>query len=125
LVPLAANATVGPLHVVTVGGAPASPTLAQQGLTAAYLDHLASHVTVDAGSLPPDALGGGETAVTMPQAAADRRGLRMSDRVGFDFTGGAAPPPLGGRNAGFLPPPAPKGPYRGQPPNQPPAYKGP
>src|SRR5262249_58735763 len=46
LVPLAAYATLGPLHVVTVGGAPAAASLAQQSLTAAYSDHLASHVTV-------------------------------------------------------------------------------
>ena len=117
LVPLAANATVGPLHVVTVGGAPAGPALAQQALTGAYMDHLTSHVTVDAGSLPPDALGGGETAVTMPQAAADRLGLRLSDRVCFDFTGGAATPRWCARIVGFWQPLDLKDPYWGQPPN--------
>jgi hypothetical protein len=87
LIPLAAYATAGPLHVVTVGGGPVSPTTAQQTLTAAYSDHLASHVAVGAGELPPDGLGGGDTAVTMPQATADKLGLRLSDRVCFDFSG--------------------------------------
>lgn len=87
LVPLAAYATAGPLHVVTVEGGPVPPTTAQQALTASYSDHLASHVAVGAGELPPDGLGGGDTAVTMPQAGADQLGLRLSDRVCFDFSG--------------------------------------
>src|SRR5215470_6259745 len=117
LVPLAAYATAGPLHVVTVGGAPATATLAQQTITGAYSDHLASHVTVDAGSLPPDALGGGDTAVTMPQAAADRLGLRLSDRVCFDFTAGTVTPRWCARIVGFWQPLHLKDPYWGQPPN--------
>ena len=92
MVPLAAQATAGPLHLVTVSGAPASPTLTRQALTAAYADHLASHVAVDAGELPPDALGGGETAVTMSQAGADQLGLRLSDRVCMDFAPGTGQP---------------------------------
>ena len=87
LVPLAAYVTVGPLHVVTVEGGPVSSTTAQQTLTAGYSDHLASHVAVVAGDLPPEGLGGGDTAVTMAQAAADRVGLRLSDRACFDFSG--------------------------------------
>jgi hypothetical protein len=117
LVPLAAYATVGPLHVVSVGSAPVAPNVAQQALTAAYSDHLASHVTVDAGSLPPDALGGGDTAVTMPQAAADRLGLRMSDRVCFDFTATPGTPRWCARIVGFWQPLDAKDPYWGQAPN--------
>jgi hypothetical protein len=88
MVPLAASVTVGPLYLSTVSGGPVPTQLSQQGITAAYRDHLASHVTVIAGELPPDALGGGETAVTVPQAGADQLGLRLSDRVCADVAPG-------------------------------------
>jgi hypothetical protein len=90
LVPLSASATVGPLPVATVGGVTASAGLASQPLTAAYLDHLASHVAVVAGQIPPEGLGGGETAVTLPQASADQLGLNLSDRFCVEL-GGAQP----------------------------------
>lgn len=116
MVPLAAQATAGPLHLVTVSGAPASPTLTQQALTAAYADHLASHVAVDAGELPPEALGGGETAVTMPQAGADQLGLRLSDRVCMDFAPGTGQSRWCARIVGLWQPLDSKDPYWGQTP---------
>ncbi|HXM56091.1 MAG TPA: hypothetical protein VOB72_11930 [Candidatus Dormibacteraeota bacterium] len=89
LVPLGATAAAGPLHLVTVRTEPAPAALAQRTLTATYAAHLASHVAVVAGELPAEGLGGGETAVAMPQAAADQLGLRLSDRLCADFS--AAP----------------------------------
>jgi hypothetical protein len=89
LVPLGALARLGPLRVLTLRTAPAPAGLAGAALTAVYAEHLAAHVSVVAGELPPDGLAGGETAVTMPQAAADRLGLHLSDRLCGDF---GAPP---------------------------------
>jgi hypothetical protein len=85
LVPLGALAAVGPLRVLTLRTDPASGELASRPLTAVYAEHLAAHVSVVAGELPPEGLAGGETAVSMPLAAADRLGLRLSDRVCGDF----------------------------------------
>jgi hypothetical protein len=85
LVPLGGTAAVGPLHLLTVGGAPAQAAAARPALTAVYAAHLTTHVAVVAGVLPADGLGGGETAVTMPQSATDRLGLRLSDRVCLDL----------------------------------------
>lgn len=88
LVPLGAYATVGPLALATVAGGPPTASAGQRQLTAVYADHLASHVEMVAGELPPDGLGGGETAVAMPQSGADLLGLHLSDRVCFDWTAG-------------------------------------
>jgi hypothetical protein len=71
-------ATTGQMPVATVNDQPAGGGRLQ--LAAAYLDDLAAHVVVLAGSLPPDGLGGPATAVTMPQSGADQLGLRLSDR---------------------------------------------
>ncbi|HSR23502.1 MAG TPA: hypothetical protein VLW53_08125, partial [Candidatus Eisenbacteria bacterium] len=89
LVPLGATVTAGPLHLVMVRSEPAPAPLEQRTLTAVYASHLADHVAVVAGELPADGLGGGETAVAMPQAGADQLGLRLSDRVCADFAAGA------------------------------------
>jgi hypothetical protein len=89
LIPLGATATAGPLHLVTIRSEPAAPQQTQRTLTAVYAAHLADHVTVVAGELPAEGLGGGETAVAMPQAGADQLGLRLSDRVCADFVAGA------------------------------------
>lgn len=89
LVPLGAAAAAGPLHLVTVRTEPAPARVSQRTLTAVYAAHLGDHVTVVAGELPAEGLGGGETAVAMPQAGADQLGLRLSDRVCADFAAGA------------------------------------
>jgi hypothetical protein len=89
LVPLGAYASAGPLAPASVRGLAPSTAVAAKTLTATFADHLAAHVVAGAGELPPDGLGGGETAVTMPQAGADQLGVQLSDRICFDFTSGA------------------------------------
>jgi len=89
LVRLGGLAALGPLRVQTLRSAPASAAVARSTVTAVYAEHLAAHVTVVAGELPPEGLAGGETAVTMPLAAADRLEMHLSDRVCGNF-GGAA-----------------------------------
>jgi hypothetical protein len=90
LAPADVFATAGPLPIVSVNDLP-SPSGTRQ-LTGSYLDDLGAHVEVVAGFLPPDGLGGGATAVTMPESAADQLGLRLSDRFCVDLvTPGAAP----------------------------------
>ena len=84
LAPADVFATVGPLALASVADQPIAAAPGRQ-LTGAYLDGLAAHVEVLAGFLPPDGLGGGTTAVTMPQAAADQLGLRLSDRFCLDL----------------------------------------
>jgi hypothetical protein len=83
LAPADVFATVGPLTLASIDD---QPIAGGRQLTAAYLDDLAAHVEVLAGFLPPDGLGGDTTAVTMPQAAADQLGLRLSDRLCVDLT---------------------------------------
>jgi hypothetical protein len=85
LVSLGALATLGPLRVMTLSTRPAPAGLTRDALTAVYAEHLASHVAVVAGELPPEGLAGGETAVSMARAAADRLGLHLSDRLCGDF----------------------------------------
>ena len=87
LVPLATSVSEGPLHLVSVNNVPPQGAALQQ-LTASYLDHLAAHVDLVAGALPPEGLGGGETAVTMPRATAQQLGLRLGDRFCMDFGAG-------------------------------------
>lgn len=90
LTPADVFATVGPLPIMSVNDLP-SPSGSRQ-LAGAYLDDLDTHVEVLAGFLPPDGLGGGSTAVTMPESAADQLGLRLSDRFCVDLvTPGASP----------------------------------
>lgn len=91
LVALSDSATTGPLRVATVNDvAPPSSVQAPQ-LRASYVDHLASHVVMLAGQLPPDALGGGDMAATMPQRGADQLGLHLSDHVCLSFVGPPGP----------------------------------
>lgn len=90
LVPLTANVAAGPFSAATLNGEPSPARLSGRQLMATWVDHLSGHVEVLAGELPPDGLGGGETAVTMAQSSADQLGLHLSDRVCFDF---AASPP--------------------------------
>jgi hypothetical protein len=80
LVPLGAVVSSGPLHLVSVNGIPAPSRLASRTVSAAYVENLAAAVTITAGELPPEGLGGGGTAVTLSQAQADRLGLHLSDR---------------------------------------------
>src|SRR2546429_230205 len=47
-----------------------------------------SHVEMLAGQLPAAGLGGGDTAVTMPQSGADAAGFALFDRVCVAFAGG-------------------------------------
>ena len=88
LVPLGTLVTIGPLRVRTLRAEQAPADLARLTLTAVFAAHLASHVSVIAGELPPDGLGGGPTAVTMARADADRLGVRLSDRLCGDFGAG-------------------------------------
>jgi hypothetical protein len=90
LVPIARYATAGPLYPTTVNDNQTSGVLGGQALQAAYLDDLAAHVEVVAGQLPPEGLGGGETAVTMARSAADQIGLNLNDRLCMDFTAAQA-----------------------------------
>lgn len=76
--------TAGPLALASVNGS-SPPGGGARQLEAAFVDHLAEHVRVGAGQLPPEGLGGAEPAVTMPQAAADQLGLHLSDRVCLAF----------------------------------------
>ncbi|HXM56576.1 MAG TPA: hypothetical protein VOB72_14365 [Candidatus Dormibacteraeota bacterium] len=77
LAPADVFATVGPVAAASIDD---QPVAAAAQLTAGYLDDLAAHVDVLAGYLPPDGLGGGPAAATMPQSGADQLGLRLSDR---------------------------------------------
>jgi hypothetical protein len=90
LLPVTDYVSVGPLPVVP---ASAGNALAAGGpaVVPTYLDHLADHVTVVAGELPPEGLGGGEAPATMAQAGADQLGLRLSDRFCLRFTAGGPP----------------------------------
>jgi hypothetical protein len=91
LLPVTDYVSVVPFPVVPAG---AGNTVAAGGpaVTPSYLDHLAAHVTVVAGELPPEGLGGGEAPVTMAQSGADQLGLRLSDRFCLRFTAGGGPP---------------------------------
>src|SRR5205085_4239704 len=79
-------ATVGPMAPATIDDRPVTGPTANLRVTAAYRGGLAGHVEVLAGELPPDGLGGGATAMTMPQDGADRLGLRLSDRFCADLS---------------------------------------
>jgi hypothetical protein len=85
LVPIARYATAGPLYPITVNDGQIRGGPRGQALQAAYLDDLGAHVEMVAGQLPPEGLGGGETAVTMARSAADQIGLNLNDRVCMDF----------------------------------------
>jgi hypothetical protein len=84
LVPVTDFASAGPLSLVTVNTAPA-PGTGHLQLVPTYIDHLAAHIQVLAGQLPPEGLGGEDVAVTMPQEGADRIGLHLSDRFCLAF----------------------------------------
>ena len=111
LAPADVFATVGPLAPVSVNDQ-LTPGAGRQ-LTGAYLDDLAAHVEVLAGFLPPDGLGGGSTAVTMPQAAADQLGLRLSDRFCVDLAPGGHSPAWCARLVGLWRPVRAADPYWG------------
>ena len=85
LIPLAVTVSTGPLPVVTINNVP--PQGPSKPLTAAYTDHLATHVDLVQGELPPEALGGGETAVTTSRATAQQLGLHLSDHFCMDLGG--------------------------------------
>lgn len=89
-VAVAGFATAGPVTVAQIDGTPAQGAASSTMLDATFVDHLASHVEVLAGQLPAEGLGGGDVAVTMPQAGADRLGLHMSDRFCLAFVGAPA-----------------------------------
>jgi hypothetical protein len=89
LLPLAAYASTAPLHPTTLNSQPAPGPLAGLSFQGAYLDGLADHVEMQAGELPPDGLGGGETAVTISQTAADITGLNLNDRICLSIGGDA------------------------------------
>jgi hypothetical protein len=111
LLPLTDYISVGPFPVVppSAGNAPATGGPA---VTPTYLDHLADHVTVVAGQLPPEGLGGGAAPVTMAQEGADRLGLRLSDRFCLRFTA-AGPPSWCARLVGLWQPLDARDPYWG------------
>jgi hypothetical protein len=113
LVHLASSATVGPFPPITLNGQPAPAVTHGHGLTPSYLDHLAAHVSVAAGELPPEGLGGGDTAVTMPQAASDQLGLHLSDRFCLQFTSADQQPRWCARLVGLWQPNDPHDPYWG------------
>jgi hypothetical protein len=87
LVPLTDFASAGPLSLVTVNSEPPAGR-AGLPLVPTYLDHLAAHVQLLAGQLPPEGLGGDGIGVTMPQQGADRAGLRLSDHFCLAFANG-------------------------------------
>jgi len=85
LLPLTAVASTAQLHPTTLNTDPIPAELAGRSFQAAYMDGLPAHIEMQAGQLPPDGLGGGATAVTIPQAAADLAGLNLFDRVCLSF----------------------------------------
>jgi hypothetical protein len=87
LVPVTDFASAGPLSLVTVNNVPPTGPGHPQ-LVPTYVDHLAAHVQVLAGQLPPEGLGGADVAVTMPQQGADEIGLHLSDRFCLRSAGG-------------------------------------
>jgi hypothetical protein len=82
--------SAGPLSLTSVNGSSPTGGGGEPRLQAAFVDHLAGHVRLLAGQLPPEGLGGGDAAVTMPQAGADQLGLHLSDRVCTAFAGSSA-----------------------------------
>jgi hypothetical protein len=90
----------GPLTLTTVNGS-SPPGGGARQLEATFVDHLAEHVRVAAGQLPPEGLGGNDPAVTMPQAAADQLGLHLSDRVCLAFVPKTGSPALCARIVGL------------------------
>lgn len=78
-------AMVGPFYLADVNGGQPTPAAGDVAISATYLDHLASHVEVIEGQLPPEGLAGQETAVTMSMRGADLAGLRLSDRFCLDL----------------------------------------
>jgi hypothetical protein len=113
LVRLASSAGVGPFPPITLNGQPAPVLTHGHGLTPTYLDHLAAHVSVAAGELPPEGLGGGDTAVTMPQAGSDQLGLHLSDRFCLQLTGADQQARWCARLVGLWQPNDPRDPYWG------------
>jgi hypothetical protein len=113
LVRLASAATVGPFSPITLNGQPAPLATTRQGLAPTYLDHLAAHVSVAAGELPPEGLGGGDTAVTMPQAGSDQLGLHLSDRFCLRLSSADQQPRWCARLVGLWQPIDPRDPYWG------------
>lgn len=85
LLPLTAFVSTAPLYPVARNTDPVSPDLAGRAFQASYLDGLPDHVEMQAGQFPPDGLGGGDPAVTIPQAGADAAGLNLFDRVCLSF----------------------------------------
>jgi hypothetical protein len=98
---------------MTLNGQPAPVLTHGHGLTPTYLDHLAAHVSVAAGELPPEGLGGGDTAVTMPQAGSDQLGLHLSDRFCLQLTGADQQARWCARLVGLWQPNDPRDPYWG------------
>ena len=86
--PLAASASTGPLYPTTLNGDPAPSATSGRQLRAAYVDGLAAHVEVLAGELPPDGLGGDDTAVTLSRAGADLVDINLFDRLCLGFAAG-------------------------------------
>src|ERR1700730_12651501 len=110
---LGSSATVGPFSAITLNGEPAPIGIRGHGLTPTYLDHLAAHVSVGAGELPPEGLGGGDTAGTMPQAGSDQLGLHLSDLFCLRFTSAEQQPSWCARLMGLWQPTDPHDPYWG------------
>jgi hypothetical protein len=112
VIPLAASATAGPFFAISLNAGPVRSLTGRQGLTPTYLDHLAAHVSSVAGELPPEGLGGGDIAVTMPQSGADQLGLHLSDRFCVEPTVGRQPSWCA-RLVGLWRPADPRDPYWG------------
>src|SRR5205823_2772480 len=114
---LASSASAGLFSAFSLNAGPVRTLSNGQGLTPNYLDHLAPHVSSVAGEIPPEGLGGGDTAVSMPQAGADQLGLHLSDRFCLELPGVRQPPRWCARLVGLWQPKDLRDPYwTGSPP---------
>jgi hypothetical protein len=88
LLPVTAFASTAALYPTTRNTDPVPADLAGRAFQLSYLDGLPDHVEMQAGQIPPDGLGGGDPAVTIPQAGADLAGLNLFDRICLSFSSG-------------------------------------
>jgi hypothetical protein len=75
------RASAGPFRLDSIAAGATSGPAATAQVTVAYVADLAAHVRVTQGLLARRAPQGGEETVSMPQALADRAGVRLFDQV--------------------------------------------
>ena len=85
------RAAAGPYRLASIGSGPPLPPIDTADVQVRYVNDLAARVVVGQGVLPKSGAAAAEGMATMPQALADRAGIRLFDQVCLRAVSSAPP----------------------------------